>query len=61
MERLILSKLFDWKNSPYRKLHIKLRVRFSLDNLKLDDDMLNIPFFMADHTDRLIGIALEQL
>lgn len=40
---------------------IKLRVRFSLDNLKLDDDMLNIPLFMADHTDRLIGIALEQL
>ena len=41
--------------------NVKLRVRFSLDNLKLDDDMLNIPLFMADHTDRLIGIALEQL
>lgn len=40
---------------------IKLRVRFSLDNLKLDDDMLNIPLFMADHTDRLIGLALEQM
>lgn len=39
----------------------KLRVRFSLDNLRLDDDMLNIPLFMADHTDRLIGLALEQL
>ena len=39
---------------------IKLRVRFSLDNLKLDDDVLNIPLFMADQTDRLIGIALEQ-
>ena len=39
---------------------VKLRVRFSLDNLKLDDDMLNIPLFMADQTDRLIGIALEQ-
>ena len=38
----------------------KLRVRFSLDNLKLDDDVLNIPLFMADQTDRLIGIALEQ-
>lgn len=37
----------------------KLRVRFSLDNLKLDDDMLNIPLFMADHTDRLIGLALQ--
>lgn len=33
---------------------------FSLDNLKLDDDMLNIPLFMADQTDRLIGLALER-
>ncbi len=39
---------------------VKLRVRFSLDNLKLDDDVLNIPLFMADHADRLIGLALEQ-
>ena len=39
---------------------VKLRVRFSLDNLKLDDDVLNIPLFMADETDRLIGIALNQ-
>lgn len=30
---------------------MKLRVRFSLDNLKLDDDVLNIPLFMADHAD----------
>lgn len=39
---------------------VKLRVRFSLDNLKLDNDVLNIPLFMADQTDRLIGLALEQ-
>ena len=38
---------------------IKLRVRFSLDNLKLDDDVLNIPLFMAVQTERLIGLALE--
>jgi len=37
----------------------KLRIRFSLDNLKLDDDVLNIPLFMADQTDRLIELALE--
>ena len=37
---------------------VKLRVRFSLDNLKLDDDMLNIPLFMVDQADRLIGLAL---
>lgn len=39
---------------------VKLRVRFSLDNLKLDNGVLNIPLFMADQTDRLIGLALEQ-
>jgi len=37
---------------------VKLRVRLSLNNLKLNDDLLNIPLFMADHTDRLIGMAL---
>ena len=40
---------------------VRLRIRFSLDNLKLDDDVLNIPLFMADQADRLIGLALEQL
>ena len=39
---------------------IKLRVRFSLNNLKMDDDLLNIPLFMADYADKLIGIALER-
>lgn len=39
---------------------VKLRIRFSLNNLRLDGDVLNIPLFMADHTDRLIGMALEQ-
>ena len=40
---------------------VKLRVRFSLENLKLDDDLLNIPLFMADFADRLIGLALHEL
>ena len=39
---------------------IKLRVQFSLSNLKLDDGVLNIPLFMTDETDRLIGLALER-
>lgn len=39
---------------------VKLRIRFSLDNLKLDGDVLNIPLFMADHTNRLIELALKQ-
>lgn len=40
---------------------LTLRVRFSLDNLRLDGDVLNIPLFMADKTDQLIGLALEQM
>lgn len=32
---------------------------FSMDNLKLDGDVLNIPLFMADQADRLIGVALD--
>ena len=39
---------------------VKLCVHFSLDNLKLDDDVLNIPLFLTDQRDRLIGLALEQ-
>ena len=39
---------------------VKLRVRFSLNNLKLDGDLLNIPLFMADQADRLIGIAMHR-
>ena len=38
---------------------VKLRVRFSLENLRLDDDVLNIPLFMADQAERLIGLALK--
>jgi len=40
---------------------VRLRVRFSLKNLKLDGDVLNIPLFMADQTDRLIGLALRKM
>lgn len=40
---------------------MKLRVRFSLENLKLDDDVLNIPLFKADWENRLLGMALDQL
>ena len=40
---------------------IKLRVRFSLNNLQLDQDVLNIPLFMADYADKLIGMALKSI
>lgn len=38
-----------------------LRVRFSLENLKLDGNVLNIPLFMADDANRLIGLALKKI
>ena len=37
---------------------IKLCVRFSLSNLRLDNGTLNIPLFMADQADRLMGFAM---
>lgn len=37
----------------------KLRVRFSLENLRLDDDLLNIPLFMIDEAERLIKLGLR--
>lgn len=40
---------------------VKLRIRFSLNNLRLDGDLLNIPLFMADYADKIIGKALEKL
>ena len=36
----------------------KLRIRFSMENLTLDDDLLNIPLFLADEAVRLIKLAL---
>ncbi|MEG1268019.1 MAG: ATP-binding protein [Oscillospiraceae bacterium] len=48
----------------YKELYsddTKLRVRFSLANLKLDNDVLNIPLFMADKAEKLIGIVLNSL
>ena len=40
---------------------VPIRVRMSLKNLKLNGDLLNIPLFLADQTDRLIGIAKERM
>jgi hypothetical protein len=31
-----------------------------LQNLKLDGDVLNIPLFMVDWSERLINVALEK-
>ncbi len=34
---------------------------FSIENLKLEGDLLNIPLFLADYTDKLIDIALREI
>lgn len=41
--------------------YAKLRIRFSLNNLSLDGDVLNIPLFMADFTLHILECALHQL
>lgn len=40
---------------------VKLRVRFSFDNLTLDGDLLNIPLFMADYSKKLIDLAIKKI
>ncbi len=37
----------------------KLRVRFSMNNLRIDDGVLNIPLFMVDEADKLIRLATK--
>ncbi len=39
----------------------KLRVRFSMNNLRMDDEVLNIPLFMVDMADNLIRLAMKKL
>lgn len=39
----------------------KLRVRFSMKNLALDENVLNIPLYLADQAKRLIALALDGL
>ena len=38
----------------------KIRLRFSLRNLKQDGNLLNIPLFMIDHVDKLIELGLKE-
>ena len=38
-----------------------LRIRYSMQNLTLSGDVLNIPLFMADQSERLITLALKSV
>ncbi len=54
----IKSKSLEKFGEKYSE-ETKLKIRFSLDNLKLDDNVLNIPLFMADYTRELIKMGLK--
>jgi len=49
------GKSFSLYNQKYAPL---IRVRFSLRNLKKDNNLINVPMFLADHLDKFIGLAL---
>ena len=51
------KSLKKYKEKYHEK--VKLRIQFSLNNLRFDDDLLNIPLFMADYADVIIGKALD--
>ena len=40
---------------------VKHHVPFSMENLRLDDDVLNIPLFLVDHSSRSISLALMRV
>ena len=52
----VQGKSFALYNQKYAPL---LRVRFSLKNLKKDDNLINIPLFLADHFERLVDLAAK--
>lgn len=39
--------------------HPAYKVRYSLNNLKMDDGLLNIPFYLADWTVKLLSLIEE--
>ena len=50
--------------NEYKKLYAGVTpfvVRYSLNNLKLDDNVLNIPLFLIDRSEQLISIAQKSI
>ena len=41
----------------HKEFQPEIRIRYSLKNLKQDEGLINIPLFMADFTQKLIGIS----
>ena len=53
----VISRSLTLYAQKYEK-DTKIRLRFSLKNLKQDGDLLNIPLFMIDYMDKLIELGL---
>lgn len=54
----IESKSLKAYNEHYSE-HTKLRLRFSMKNLKIDGNLLNMPLFLIDYMDKFINIGLK--
>ena len=57
MDEDVISRSLTLYAQKYEK-DTKIRLRFSLKNLKQDGDLLNIPLFMIDYMDKLIELGL---
>lgn len=53
----VRGKSFALYNQKYAP---SIRVRFSLKNLKKDNNLINVPMFLADHLDKFIGLAVKE-
>ena len=53
----VISRSLTLYAQKYEK-DTKIRLRFSLKNLKQDGDLINIPLFMIDYMDKLIELGL---
>lgn len=55
----VIGKSLAYYSKKYAS-QTKIRLRFSLRNLKKDEDLLNIPLFMIGHIEKLISISLSE-
>lgn len=53
----IIGKSLTFYSKKYSS-QTKIRIRFSLKNLKKDDTLLNVPLFMIDYIEKFIKISL---
>ena len=53
----VISRSLTLYAQKYEK-DTKIRLRFSLKNLKKDDNLVNIPLFMIDYMDKLIELGM---